>query len=141
MISHRSLKSAIIIIFLLTLGWVQDGISGGVEGFLLQVSLAPRGVPSMERCIRESTSLRMSDTDEDRLRALGYTEEEIRQSKKKASESEELKVRVDLIDNVDPFSLTAVGFGLIALNFLVFANMGDGGIAGLVATIINTMNQ
>ena len=76
----------------------------------------------------------------DRLRALGYTEEEIRRSKKQ-SEPEEIKVRVDLVEDVDPFTLTAIGFALIALNFLVFANMGDGGIAGLVATIINTANQ
>ena len=43
--------------------------------------------------------------------------------------------------NVDPVSLTAIGFGLIALNFFVFANMGNGGIGGLVASIINTMNN
>mmetsp|Transcript_24647 Transcript_24647/g.51279 ORF Transcript_24647/g.51279 Transcript_24647/m.51279 type:complete len:131 (+) Transcript_24647:53-445(+) len=50
-------------------------------------------------------------------------------------------VRVDLMENVDPVNLTAIGFGLIALNFFVLANLGDGGIAGVVATIINTMNQ
>jgi len=47
-------------------------------------------------------------------------------------------VRVDLIDDVDAFTLTAVGFGLIAFNFLVLANMGDAGIGGIVARIINT---
>lgn len=83
----------------------------------------------------------MSDTKEkDRLRALGYSEDEIRRSKKQ-SDPEEIKVRVDLVEDVDPFSLTAIGFALIALNFLVFANMGDGGIAGLVATFINTVNN
>ena len=82
--------------------------------------------------------VQMSDSDEEvRLRALGYSEDEIRRSKKE-SDREEIKVRVDLVDDVDPFSLTAVGFGLIALNFLVFANMGDGGIAGVVATVMNT---
>ena len=79
-------------------------------------------------------------SEEDRLRALGYSEEELRRSKKE-SDPPELNVRVDLVDDVDSFTLTAIGFGLIALNFFVFANMGDGGIAGLVATIINTVNQ
>lgn len=32
-------------------------------------------------------------------------------------------VRVDLIPDVDAFSLTAIGFGLIAFNFLVLANV------------------
>ena len=40
--------------------------------------------------------------------------------------------------DVDPVSITALGFGLIALNFFVLANLGDGGISGLVATVINT---
>ena len=40
--------------------------------------------------------------------------------------------------NVDATTLTAVGFAAIAFNFLVLANMGDGGIAGIVARIINT---
>ena len=81
-----------------------------------------------------------NSNDEERLRALGYTEDEIRRSKKQ-SEPEEIKVRVDLVEDVDPLTVTAIGFTLIALNFLVFANLGDGGIAGLVATIVNTMNQ
>ena len=50
-------------------------------------------------------------------------------------------VNVNLVPNVDAATLTAVGFGLIAFSFLVLANLGDGGIAGVVATIINTMNQ
>jgi hypothetical protein len=50
----------------------------------------------------------------------------------------ERKVRIDLVENVDPATLTAVGFGLIAFNFFVLANMGDGGIGGIVATIINS---
>ena len=40
--------------------------------------------------------------------------------------------------NVDATTLTVVGFGAIAFNFLVLANMGDVGIGGLVARIINT---
>ena len=51
------------------------------------------------------------------------------------------KVRVDLVDDVDSVTLTAIGFGLIALNFLALANLGDGGIGGVVATIINTLKD
>ena len=46
-------------------------------------------------------------------------------------------VNVNLVNSVDSFTLTAIGFGLIALNFFVFANMGDVGIGGFVARIIN----
>eukprot|EP00551_Chaetoceros_affinis_P000192 CAMPEP_0203644728 /NCGR_PEP_ID=MMETSP0088-20131115/10085_1 /ASSEMBLY_ACC=CAM_ASM_001087 /TAXON_ID=426623 /ORGANISM="Chaetoceros affinis, Strain CCMP159" /LENGTH=72 /DNA_ID=CAMNT_0050501317 /DNA_START=305 /DNA_END=523 /DNA_ORIENTATION=+ len=52
-------------------------------------------------------------------------------------EDEKENVNVNLVDNVDSFTLTAVGFGLIAFNFLVFANMGDVGLGGMVARIIN----
>jgi hypothetical protein len=109
-----------------------------VGGFLIP----PLGSPSR---MRQSSSrsvarcrvlLQMTEED-DRLRALGYSEDEIRRSKAESS-PEDIKVRVDVVDDIDAFSLTAVGFGLIALNFLVFANMGDGGIAGVVATIMNT---
>ena len=97
-----------------------------------------RGVVARSSGRRCRVLVQMSDSDEEvRLRALGYSEDEIRRSKKESGR-EEIKVRVDLVDDVDPFSLTAVGFGLIALNFLVFANMGDGGIAGVVATVMNT---
>lgn len=85
---------------------------------------------------RADTALHMAE-EEERLRTLGFTEDEIRQSKKESS-PEQIKVRVDLVDGIDAFTLSAVGFGLIALNFFVFANMGDGGIAGIVATIMNT---
>lgn len=54
---------------------------------------------------------------------------------------DEEDVRVDLVDDVDSFSLTAVGFGLIAFNFLVLANLGDGGVGGLVARFINFWNS
>jgi len=72
-----------------------------------------------------------------RLRQLGFSEDEIRRSNK-GSDPEEIKVRVDLVDDVDPVTLTAIGFALIAFNFLVFANMNDAGIAGLVARIMNS---
>lgn len=50
-------------------------------------------------------------------------------------------VRVDLVEDVDSVTLTAIGFGLIAFNFLVLANMGDGGLSGLVARFINFWNS
>jgi hypothetical protein len=97
---------------------------------------------------RQQTSplllLKMSENnsggDEEKLKALGYSEEEIQRSKK-TSDPEQIKVRVDLVPDVDPVSLTAIGFGLIALNFFVLGNMGDGGIGGAVASVINTINQ
>ncbi|KAG7368952.1 hypothetical protein IV203_031695 [Nitzschia inconspicua] len=82
-----------------------------------------------------------NNDSEDRLRKLGYSDDEIRRSVRDTRSTqprEEIKVRVDLVDDVDPVSLTAIGFALIALNFLVFANLGDGGISGIVATIINS---
>ncbi len=51
---------------------------------------------------------------------------------------DEPEVQVNEIGNIDATTLTAVGFGLIAFNFLVLANMGDGGIGGIIATFINT---
>jgi len=78
--------------------------------------------------------------EEDRLLGLGYSLDEIRRSKK-VSDPEDAKVRVDVVEDIDATTLTAVGFGLIALNFFVFANMGDGGIAGFVATIMNTWDN
>lgn len=54
-------------------------------------------------------------------------------------EEEVENVNVNLVDDVDSFTLTAVGFALIAFNFLVFANMGDAGIGGIVARIINAL--
>lgn len=81
-----------------------------------------------------------NSNNEDRLRALGYSEDEIRRSTDKDTAAP-TEVRVDLVDDIDAVTLTAVGFGLIALNFFVFANAGDGGIAGVVASIINTWNN
>ncbi len=100
----------------------------------------PRGLTLLSSA--RSTSrcrvlLQMADDEADRLRALGYSDDEIRRGKKESG-PEDIKVRVDVVDGIDALSLTAVGFGLIALNFFVFANMGDGGIAGIVATIMNT---
>lgn len=77
---------------------------------------------------------------DDRLRALGYSEDEIRRSNQ-ADVPPPPTVRVDIVDGVDAATLTAVGFGLIAFNFFVLANAGDGGIGGVVATIMNTWNN
>ena len=87
--------------------------------------------------------LNLSDGNDqdDKLAKLGFSEDEIRRSRMESTEKEEVNVNVNVVEDVDPFTLTAVGFGLIALNFFVFANVGDGGIAGLVATVINTMRQ
>ena len=82
----------------------------------------------------------MSDRDDDsssRLRDLGFSDDEIQRSQREPKK-EKPKVRVDMVDNVDAVSLTAIGFGAIAFNFFVLANMEDGGIGGLVATIINS---
>ena len=78
-----------------------------------------------------------NNDSEDRLRQLGYSDDEIRRSNKE-SDKEDIQVRVDMVDDVDAVSLTAIGFALIALNFFVFANLGDGGISGLVARLINS---
>lgn len=84
--------------------------------------------------------MQMSDSDEDsqsRLRDLGFSDDEISRSRRNP-DKEERKVRVDMVDNIDATTLTAVGFAAIAFNFFVLANMGDGGIGGVVATIINS---
>lgn len=55
-----------------------------------------------------------------------------------SNKDDEKGVNVNLLPDVDPLTLTALGFGLIAFNFFVLANMGDAGIAGFIARIINT---
>ena len=47
----------------------------------------------------------------------------IQQQYAKLVNDDDEDVRVDLIPDVDAFSLTAIGFGLIAFNFLVLANV------------------
>ena len=74
---------------------------------------------------------------EERLSKLGYSSEEIAKSSSSVDEQEEQEVKVVVIDDVDPVTLTAIGFAAIAFNFLVFANMGDAGISGAVARLIN----
>lgn len=60
--------------------------------------------------------------------------------KSTSRESDNENVQVTELD-VDAVTLTAVGFTLIGLNFFVFANLGDGGIGGVVATLINKFNE
>jgi len=52
-----------------------------------------------------------------------------------------IEVNVNVIPDVDPVTLTAIGFALIAFNFFIFANLGDGGIAGTIASLINLSNS
>lgn len=49
-------------------------------------------------------------------------------------------VKTTSLPNFDAFSLTAIGFGLIAFNFFVLANMEGAGLAGIIARIINTIS-
>ena len=103
--------------------------------WLLVASNAFSIVNTARRTATTCAPLRMSDPDQrGRLEQLGFTEQELDRS---AVREPVERVNVNEVE-IDAVTLTAVGFGLIALNFLVFANMGDGGIAGVVATIINT---
>jgi putative Ca2+/H+ antiporter (TMEM165/GDT1 family) len=90
-------------------------------------------------CLLRSSS---QDDREEKLNELGFTPRELQSSSRRdvASKGEE-NVNVNLVESVDAVTLTAVGFGLIALNFFVFANLGDGGIGGVVASIINLSRQ
>lgn len=123
-----------------------------ILGTILQQSFTdaflPRQTLSTSRIIpssvaihpRGSVVLQMSDDNgnsESRLRDLGFSDDEIARSRKKP-QKQEMKVRVDMVDNIDATTLTALGFAAIAFNFFVLANMGDGGIGGVVATIINS---
>jgi len=72
-----------------------------------------------------------------KLSQLGYSPAEIQRSRDadKRDDDDEIRVNVNLLPDVDAVTLTAVGFGLIAANFFIFANMGDGGIAGMGKSI------
>ena len=75
---------------------------------------------------------------QEKLKQLGYSDDDL--SRAAPPPPQGPKVAVTEV-NIDAFTLSAVGFGLIAFNFLVLANMGDGGIGGVVATIINTWDN
>jgi hypothetical protein len=57
-------------------------------------------------------------------------------SKTKRTDDDKEEVEVNVVD-VDAFTLTAIGFAAIAINFIIFANMGDAGLGSFVARIIN----
>ena len=107
----------------------------------------PQRVVAAAAVVRSSTRTQQLYSEppemsrEERLRNLGYSEKEITKKAASADPAQDQKVRVDLVEDVDPLTLTAIGFGLIAFNFLVLGNLGDGGIGGLVATVINLSNQ
>jgi hypothetical protein len=114
-------------------------ISGTTNAFVHRPSLSPRS-HCASATLSSKTDQRFQRTcqhflSDENNNNNNNSEDRLRPS---SSPPEEIKVRVDLVDDVDPVTLTAVGFALIALNFLVFANLGDGGISGFVATIINS---
>jgi hypothetical protein len=80
-----------------------------------------------------------SDDQDDKLGKLGYSSQEIQRSTRDPKEDE--SVNVNLVEDIDAVTLTAIGFGLIAINFFVVANAGDGGLGGIVASIINLSRQ
>jgi hypothetical protein len=99
--------------------------------------------PQQEQVSLTALSLSSSNNQDDqekKLQQLGISKEELQRSRRQGDDIDQ-SVRVDLVEDVDPLSLTAVGFGLIAINFFILANLGDGGIAGTVARIINAMNN
>jgi hypothetical protein len=77
---------------------------------------------------------------EDKLAQLGYSSDDIGRSRKE-NDKEQQSVNVNLLPDIDPLTVTALGFALIAFNFFVLGNMGDGGIGGVVARIMNFFDQ
>lgn len=74
----------------------------------------------------------------EQLSQLGFDSTEQRNGKMLVSDmEEEKKVNVFLIPDVDAFTLTAIGFTLIAFNFFIFANLGDAGLSSPIARLIN----
>jgi len=73
----------------------------------------------------------------ERLAQLGFSEDKKMPLSEPPNTIDEANVNVNLIGDIDPVTITALGFAAIAANFLIFANMGDGGIGGVVARIIN----
>lgn len=122
-----------------------------VAAFQIHTRSTPQQTPSYRQSVKTTTTTTTtlassqqspdSDTNDledeklrkQRLEQLGFSSPVAPSSQRQ----EPIKVRVDLIKNVDPVTLTAVGFTLLAINFLVLANMGDVGLAGIVARIIN----
>lgn len=115
------------------------GALGGAHAFVVGPPL-PQGTAMARRSTQRLYSEPPGNREE-RLRNLGYSDQEISKKAAAPDPADQQKVRVDLVEDVDPLTLTAIGFGLIAFNFLVLGNLGDGGIGGLVATAINLLNQ
>ena len=92
--------------------------------------------------ISEDASNDDANSSDRKLARLGFSPEEIQRGRQTPpGDKENLPVNVNLLPDVDAVTLTAVGFGLIAFNFFVLANLGDGGLAGAIATIINLSQQ
>jgi hypothetical protein len=136
--------SALLLLIAITLA----GRTPGVHGFSASRktartnSIIRRSYGAVHPCRVSSSKFALQaapdDNDkkqEDKLSKLGYSSKDVGRSRKE-SDKEQLSVNVNIPD-VDPLTLTAVGFGLIAFNFFVLANSGDGGIGGVVARIIN----
>jgi len=84
-----------------------------------------------------------SSNDEEqreRLAKLGFTKEELDRRSASPLKEQPKVAAINALD-IDPLTLTALGFGLIACNFFIFANMGTGGLAGVVATVMNTWDN
>ena len=126
-------------------------LTGTVGAFSISPPCTPGATafPATTRSRSSVKRLQMATADDneneqsqdDKLAALGYLSTEISRSKGTGDDATprpgEQDVFVEEFE-VDAATLTAVGFGLIAFNFLVLANMGDGGIGGVVASIINS---
>jgi hypothetical protein len=111
-----------------------------VEGYLTFKRFTP---PVRHASSNRATALRSNadgGPEESKLSSLGFSEREIQRSRG-SGDKEPIKVKVSIIPDVDPVTLTAIGFSLIAINFFILGNLGDGGISGFVATIINMSKQ
>lgn len=131
---------------------VQDATAFAPAPLLSLVAAPPQPATTTATIRVPTSSWRLYSTPEEqerrkKLQSLGYSPDEIKKATTSSNSSnnddskKDIKVRVDLVEDVDPLTLTAIGFALIAFNFLVLGNLGDGGIGGVVATIINLANQ
>lgn len=112
------------------------------HGSCRKISLAPTSIVTL-RAVDDGDNNKEDNYKS--LSSLGYSEQEIQRSRSTRvnndNNKDDVNVNVNLLPDVDAVTLTAVGFGLIAANFFIFANMGDGGIAGMIASIINLSRQ
>ena len=126
-------------------------LTGTVGAFSISPPCTPGATafPTTAQSRSNIKTLQMASSDEndepqsqdDKLAALGYSSTEISRSKGTGDDATSRPGEQDVVVEefeVDAATLTAVGFGLIAFNFFVLANLGDGGIGGVVASIINS---